>query len=211
MKVLSCLLVVACSGDPELKGPFTDAFERADLGGDWKNTGGPYEIKGGKLHFANAHNHPLWLRKRLPHDVRIEFDCTSSSPDGDLKVELFGDGETFQSDEAVRKDEIYVASGYVLIFGGWRNSRSVLVRENEHEWQFKPGTVPIRMQPRVEPGRTYHWTITRKGGHIDWLIDSQPFLSRDDAEPLFGKGHDHFGFNGWEAEVTFDNLRIEPL
>jgi hypothetical protein len=211
MRVLLCLLAAACAGDPELKAPFADDFERGEIGNDWKNTGGPYEIKGGKLSFQNAHNHPLWLKRRLPHDVRIDFDCTSYSPDGDLKVEFFGDGETFQSEEAVRKDEIYVASGYVAIFGGWRNSRSVLVRENEHEWQFQPGKAPIRMAPRVEPGKTYHWTLTRRGGRIEWMIDGQPFLQRDDPAPLAGKGHDHFGFNGWEAPVTFDNLRISPL
>jgi hypothetical protein len=211
MRAALCLLFVACAGDPELKAPFADDFERTDIGNDWKNTGGPYEIKAGKLSFAKAHNHPLWLKRRLPHDVRIDLDCASYSPDGDLKVEFFGDGETFQSDEAVRKDEIYVASGYVAIFGGWRNSRSVLVRENEHEWQFSPGKAPIRMAPRVEPGKTYHWTITRRGGRIEWMIDGQPFLQRDDPEPLAGKGHDHFGVNGWEAAVTFDNLRISPL
>ena len=208
---VAALALAACSGDPELRGAFADDFERADVGGDWRNTGGPYQIKNGKLTFANAHNHPLWLRRRLPRDVKIELDCASFSPDGDLKVELFGDGETFQSDEAVRRDEIYIASGYVLIFGGWRNSRSVLVRENEHEWQIKPASAPIRVAPRVEPGRTYHWTITRRGGRIEWLVDGQPFLSRDDPAPLSGKGHDHFGVNGWEAEVTFDNLRIQPL
>src|SRR5262249_60210710 len=117
-------------------------------------------LKGANPHSATEHKHPAWLRKRLPHDVRIEFDCTSASPDGDLKVELFGDGETFQSDEAVRKDEIYVASGYVLIFGGWRNSRSVLVRENEHEWQLRPGSAPIRMAPHGQPGPVDDFTTT---------------------------------------------------
>jgi hypothetical protein len=206
-----CAATLACSSaDPALSGPFADSFDRAELGDSWRNTGGPYQLSGGKLVFARAHNHPLWLRRRLPHDVRIELDASSKSPDGDLKVELFGDGQTYQSDEAVRQDLIYVASGYVLIFGGWRNSRSVVVRENEHQWQQQPG-VPLRTTPRVEPGRTYHWVITRRGTRLEWQIDGQPFLALDDPAPLAGKGHDHFGFNGWESEVVFDNLKIEPL
>src|SRR5262249_41132769 len=115
-----------------------------------------------------------------------------------------------ESDEAVQKDQVYTATGYVLIFGGWRNRRSVLVRQNEHDWQFKPG-IPQRAEPRVEPGRTYHFTIVKRGGSIDWLLDGQSFLHRDDATPLQGSGHDHFGFTGWQTEVVFDNLAITPL
>ena len=32
-----------------------------------------------------------------------------------------------------------------------------------------------------------------------------------DPKPLEGPGHDHFAFNNWQAELFFDNLRIEPL
>jgi hypothetical protein len=158
---------------------------------------------------ARAHNRSLWLRRTLPDDVVVELDATSMSPDGDLKIELFGDGESFQSDDDVAKDLIYSSSGYVFIFGGWRNSRSALVKRNEHQWQFEPG-VPTRVQPRVEPGRTYHWTITKRGGNIDWRIDGQPFLALQDPTPLRGTGHQFFGINNWEADVYYDNLRIRP-
>ena len=45
-------------------------------------------------------------------DVLVEFDVTSYSPSGDIKVELFGDGKTFATHKGA-----YTASGYVLIFG----------------------------------------------------------------------------------------------
>jgi len=32
-----------------------------------------------------------------------------------------------------------------------------------------------------------------------------------DDDPLQGPGHEHFGFNDWEAPVCFDNLKISPL
>jgi hypothetical protein len=196
--------------DPPLGAGFVDHFDRAELGPDWRNTGAPYRIEDGKLVFENAHNHPLWLARSLPHDVRIELDAMSKSPDGDVKVEVFGDGYRHEADEAVEKDLIYTASGYVFIFGGWRNSRSVLVRQNEHTWQHD-STVPLRTSPRVEPGKTYRWVITRKGAHLDWTIDGQPFLSWDDPHPLEGPGQDHFGFDGWETPCVFDNLSITPL
>jgi hypothetical protein len=208
--LLLLTLLGGCSGDKPLGGGFSDDFDRAALGSDWRTTGPGAYLQDGKLVLARLHNHTVWLRRRLPADVKVELDCLSRSPDGDLKVELDGDGQGFQSDDDVAKDRIYVSTAYVFIFGGWRNSRSALVKENEHQWQFE-SRVPTRSQPRVEPGRTYHWVITRKGGHLDWSIDGQPFLSLDDPHPLSGAGHDHFGFNDWEAEVAFDNLRITPL
>ncbi len=196
--------------DPPLQGTFVDRFDRAAIGPDWRNSGAPYRIEDGKLVVDHAHNQPLWLKRRLPRDVKIELDAMSRSPQGDIKVEVFGDGHRHESEEAVRRDLIYEASGYVFIFGGWSNSRSVLVRQKEHAWQTDP-TVPLRTTPRVEPGRTYHWEITIRGGHIDWKIDGQPFLSWDDPRPLAGPGQDHFAFDGWETELVFDNLVITPL
>src|SRR5262249_23109440 len=150
-------LGAACSADPMLSAPFLDSFERADLGRDYYATGPGYSIEQGRLVLRKVHNHPLWLRRRLPADVRVEVDALARSAEGDIKVELMGDGESFQPDEAVRQDLIYTATGYVLIFGGWRNSRSVIVRQDEHAWEHGGG-VPLRAEPRVEPGHSYHFS-----------------------------------------------------
>jgi hypothetical protein len=188
--------------DEAISAPFADTFDRADLGPTWTDTGGGYRIKDGRLNVSNAFNHPVWLRKRLPRDAQIDLDATSMSPDGDLKIELFGDGKSFDPDKGG-----YVSTGYVLIFGGWRNSLSVIARNNEHD----DGRKAQRTAPRVEPGRTYHWTITRRGGAIDWRIDGQPFLAWTDPEPLAGAGHEYLAIDDWQADVYFDNLRIRPL
>ena len=49
--------------------------------------------------WRGAVNHPLWLRKRLPRDVVVELDVMSKSQAGDIKIELFGDGESFDPDQ----------------------------------------------------------------------------------------------------------------
>ncbi|MBW2159703.1 MAG: hypothetical protein JRH14_07015 [Deltaproteobacteria bacterium] len=41
----------------------------------------------------------------------------SESAEGDIKVEIFGDGASHA------KDDTYTATSYVIIFGGWNNSR----------------------------------------------------------------------------------------
>jgi len=42
-------------------------------------------------------------------------------------------------------------------------------------------------------------------------VDGEELMRLDDPEPLRGRGHDHFGFNDWEAKLAFDDLRITPL
>jgi len=186
---------------PVIDAPFTDDFERGDLGASWNPTSDDYRIAGGKMTVANAHNHPAWLRRRLPRDVVVELDAMSKSPAGDIKLELFGDGTSFDPDNGS-----YTSSGYVLIFGGWHNSLSVICRQEEHG----AGRKAARSDVRVEPNRSYHFVITRKGGAIDWTIDGQPFLAWTDPEPLAGAGHEYLAVDDWEAELTFDNLAVRP-
>jgi hypothetical protein len=199
-----CLFIVAgCkTRTPEITTAFNETFDRGDLGPDWLNTGAEYRLVDGRMNVKLAHNHPLWLRKRLPKNAVIEFDAMSKSPMGDLKAEVYGDGESFDPDRGR-----YDTTGYVLFFGGHQNTESIIGRLGEHEEAVKAH----RENLRVVPGRVYHWTITRQDGTLDWKIDGQPFLSWTDPNPLSGSGHDFFAFNDWETEVTFDNLRIRSL
>jgi len=115
--------------------------------------------------------------------------------------ELFGDGESFDPDRGS-----YTSSGYVLIFGGWNNSLSVICRQEEHG----AGRKASRTDTHVEQNRVYHFTITRRGGAIDWTVDGRPFLAWTDPEPLAGSGHEFLAVDDWEAELTFDHLKIRP-
>jgi len=207
---LVALAAFAACGDPRIDHPYADDFARDAVGPDYNNTGGPYRLEDQRLTFSMAHNHPLWLKRRLPHDVRVDLDVTPLGPDGDVKVELFGDGKSFESDEAVRKDLQYTDTGYVFIFGGWHNRVSTMVRLAEHAWQ-KDRSVPRRADVRALANRTYHWTIFRRGGHLAWFMDGELFMEWDDPAPLEGDGHDRFGFTGWEASAAYAHLRIAPL
>jgi hypothetical protein len=191
---------------PVITEPFADPFERAEVGPDWLDTGRVYKVSAGKLNVAGAYNHPLWLRRKLPRDVVIELDVMSKSPSGDIKIELFGDGESFDPDK-----NRYDPTGYVLVFGGWDNRQSIIGRLGEHDAEVKVTKVRGPSDPPlVEPGRTYHFTVTRKGGRLEWQIDGQPYLSYDDPDPLQGTGHEFFAVNNWESDVYVDNLKIRP-
>lgn len=203
LPLVAALLLAACTpqGDPAIGvGGFSDNFDREQLGDLWTDTGGHWELRDGWLHVQGAHNKPLWLRRALPRDARIEMDVRSMSPDGDIKVECWGDG--------VSKAESteYTATSYVVIFGGWHNTLNVLARMNEH------GDDRVEGSPkRVVPGQTYHLRIERRGGTITAWVDDEQLVQMHDDDPLEGRGHDHFAFNDWDAELLFDNLHITPL
>jgi hypothetical protein len=187
-------------GDPALGEGFKDDFERSELGSAYRDTGGAYQVRNGQLRVQGARNRPLWLRRTLPRDVRVEFDVRSQSPQGDIKVELFGDGVSKATDTS------YTATSYVVIFGGWGNSKNVIARLDEHGQDRVEG----KKNP-VQVGRTYHMKIERKGDTISAWADDQLLAQMRDKSPLGGSGHEYFAFNNWESELYFDNLKITPL
>jgi len=91
--------------------PYEDKFDRVTLGEAWWSNGGLWQIVDGQLYSPGVGNNPLWLKARLPPDVRVEFDVRSEGPDGDVKWEMYGDGRNH-------------STGYLFLFGAWRNRES---------------------------------------------------------------------------------------
>ncbi len=179
---------------------FSDTFDGAALGGAWKATGKGARIVDGALQLKGMRNHPLWLDIALPDDVQISFDAWADKVEGDIKVELAGDGESYATQAS------YTASGYVVIFGGWNNQLDVIARQDEH------GADRIELpSAKVEPGRRYHFEVIRRGQEIVWKLDGRVHMRYVDPEPLRGAGQDHFAFNNWSAPTHFDNLVITAL
>ncbi|MHB8872084.1 MAG: hypothetical protein ACYC8T_00210 [Myxococcaceae bacterium] len=208
--------------------PYSDNF--SDPGTVEKNywsSGGLWRVVSGELVAPGPKNNPLWLKARLGENVAVEFDVRSMSPEGDIKVEIFGDGTDH-------------ASGYVLIHGGWNNSMSIIARRDEHgpslaklqesarkvqaqrklpsadvvETGVFTADTAMRVEANPFPvaiGRKYHWRIERRGGLLRWSIDGQPFMELNDPFPLKGPDHDRFGFSSWEAQLVFDDLKVEAL
>jgi hypothetical protein len=202
-----CLVVIGCSEkDPNAhflnqgKKVFEDRFERTEIKNNWLNTGGAYRIVDGSLRIQGAKNKPLWLKEKLPQDVRVTFTARSESDAVDIKAEIFGDGKS----RAVKAS--YTATSYVIILGGWNNRRSIIARMNEHGDDRK-----VREEPKGVPGKTYRFDIVRKGNRLSWYLDSKLFLEMDDPSPLKGPGHEHFSFNNWASEVYFDDLAVYAI
>lgn len=206
LPVAALALLCACKVRelPPIESTYADTFDRPSLGPDYNQTGSGFRIVDGAVNARGAHNRPLWLGRRLPAgDLQIDFDAWSRSPEGDIKVEVFGDGRSYDPD-----GNRYMATSYVLVFGAWKNSRSIIARMDEHGKDMV-----ARTDKKVVPDQRYHWRIVRRGGVLEWFIDdlTTPFLRFDDPEPLVGDGHAYFGFGNWETDTYFDNLVIKAL
>lgn len=189
---------------PPIERSYADTFDRGGIGPDYNQTGTGYRIVDGALNAHGAHNRPLWLARKLPPgDLQVDFDAWTTSPEGDIKIELFGDGRSFDPD-----GNRYLATSYVIVFGAWKNSRSIIARMDEHAPDLM-----TRADRKVEPNRRYHWRLVRRGGVLEWYLDdlATPFMRFDDPEPLSGVGHEYFGFGNWETDTYFDNLVIKHL
>jgi hypothetical protein len=198
------LVLAACKvrEEPPITEPWQYDFE-GGLGELFYATGDGYRVERGALSARGAHNHPLWLRKKLPRDVRIDLDAWSTEARGDIKLEVFGDGRSYDADGGR-----YTSTGYVVIFGGWFNSKSILARLDEHG-----GDVVQRTEPKVIANQRYRWRIERQRNTLTWFVDDMntPFLRYEDPRPLEGAGHEYLGVNNWETDTWFDNLVITPL
>ena len=185
---------------------FQDAFDRAELGERWRAATPEWRIEGGWVHSEHPKNKGLWLLNELPANTRVEFDVrseplASGKPfPGDTKCEIFA-------------TEPHHQGGYILINGGWHNRLDVIARLDEHGKDRKSRTSQV-----VEPSRIYHWAVVRLAepkagetagpGTVWWFRDGKLFMTYEDAAPVAGK---YFGFNNWETNVFYDNLKVFKL
>jgi hypothetical protein len=177
---------------------FEETFDDQEPGTHWvrgqgEGGRGKWRVEDGWMVGNDIKNDALWLEKELPDEVRIEWDVEAMSPVGDIKVEAFGDGRTHES-------------GYVFIFGGWKNTLDVIARLDEHGNDRKE-----RQTHGVVPDTTYHMAIERTGDTLHWFVNDEHFMSYKDANMLRGEGHEYFAFNIWSAPVRFDNVKVYDL
>lgn len=203
--LLTMIVLVSCQtreigsvASTDKKLVFSDDFERAELGENWvrgSGEGGPgqWTIKDGWVAGDRIKNDPLWYRAALPAKVRVEFDARSRSADGDLKFEIFGDGDRHES-------------GYIVVLGGWKNSLDIVARLDEHgEDRLEQPTM------KVEANKVYKIAAERIDSEIRIFVDGRLHMTYADEVPLKGAKHRFFAFNDWMVPVEFDNFRVYEL
>jgi hypothetical protein len=169
---------------------FSDDFSAGALSDAWRAETPAWRVENGALAVKGARNMGCWYTRDLPERVRVEFDATSLSPEGDLKFEIFGTKAQHQA-------------GYVGVFGGWKNSVSIIARLDEH------GDDRLESRARkVEKGKRYRFAVVRHDKDLHWFVDGELFMTYVDSEPIRGRS---FGFNDWDTPVQFDNVAVYDL
>ncbi len=196
---------------PPITGVFEDTFDRGELGPDYNALSSAWKIVANKLCVRGARNKGVWLLRRLPKNARIEVDAVAEAPEGDIKLEAWGDGVTGAKGASYTN-----ATSYIAILGGWKNTKHVLARLDEHgEDRLElevDRTSDDERQRAIAPGQPYRLKIERENGKSVRLSAGDAlYFELWDEEPLEGVGHEYFGFNDWDAPVCFDNLKITPL
>jgi hypothetical protein len=196
---------------PPITSVFEDNFDRAELGPDWNALSSAWKVSGGRLCARGARNRGIWLLRKLPMNARVEFDAFAEAADGDLKAEVWGDGVSGATGTSYTN-----ATSYLVILGGWKNTKHVLARLDEHgedrlEMDVEQNADDERARP-VEVGQPYRFRVERDDGKtVSWSVNGQAYFELTDSEPLTGAGHEHLGFNNWDAPVCFDNIKVTPL
>lgn len=173
----------------------------------WNDTSGGagWVVREGQLFSKGTRNKALWLKHPLPEQVRVEFEARSGSLEGDIKFEVFGDGQQHES-------------GYIAIFGGWKNQLNIIARLDEHgedRCVMNRATKVCRPGPagrqRVVQDKVYRMALVRVDHVVRWFVDGELFLEYADPAPLVGERHRHLAFNDWAVPLWFDNLKVFDL
>jgi hypothetical protein len=147
-----------------------------------------------------------------PVNARIEFDAYAESPDGDLKVELWGDGVSGATGNSYTN-----ATSYLAILGGWKNTKHVLARLDEHGDDRLEFDDRQEQRRRARPSRLAWPGLPLQdrapmARRVSWSVNGVEYFELSPTRsPSPARGTSTLGFNDWDAPVCFDNLKITPL
>lgn len=176
---------------------FSDDFNRAELGPNWRALGGEWRIENNAVFSPKANNLNLVLTgATLPDNALVELTMWSGSDFVDIKFDAWGDGKPHEHGD-----------GYSFILGGWKNRISVIAKLHEHE----KNRVEDRAT-RLEQETRYRIKVIRIGGKIWWFVNDEIFLAYLDPKPLAAAaGYKYLSFANWESAAYFDDLKISTI
>ena len=172
---------------PSTKGwvlQFSDDFERAELGADWKGLHGDWSIEDGRLKVLG--HGQIMCTKAFPGAQRLEFDAVSGGQPCDLTAVICAGPLGYQY-------------GYFVGFGTEDNTYSKLLVQ---------GVEVARWEAVIAPGKVHHQVVQREGKTITHVVDGQVAMTYNDDDPLKGRGHDRIGFYVFGKSQTIDNVRV---
>ncbi|NCC49840.1 MAG: hypothetical protein EOM20_01360 [Spartobacteria bacterium] len=163
---------------------------------NWEIIGGQYEFKNGEFRLYGGEPQLLLLKRQLPGDIRIEFECRQDSV-------YLNDVGCFMSGILSENRKWVSASGYEFKYGGYDNSMNVLMRSDQTIWS--------QMASPLKQNELYRVCAERVGPHMRFVVNNREVFDLTDADPLSGSDRTAIGILGWIASTWFKRIRVYSL
>ena len=171
-------------------------FTQPDFTARWEVIGGQYELKPGELKITGGDPQVLLLKKDVPGDVRIEFECSQDSV-------YLNDISCFMSATCSENGRDVPPSGYEFKFGGYDNSQNLLLRTDQ-----KMATQSVSP---ISRGKKYKVRAERVGSKMRLSVNNEEIFRVTDRDPLSGADRGAVGVHGWMAETRYTRIRVYQL
>ncbi len=174
-----------------------DDFTSSDALQHWEPMGCQCEIADGELRMHGGELQMLLLKRDLPGDVRIDFECHQEG--------------TYINDVACLMSAIRVPdnawetsiSGYAFKYGAYTNTMNVLTKFDRRIWS--------ETATSLAPGRRYKVRAERVGDRLRLWVNGKEIFSVIDPEPLVGSNRTVVGLLGWIADTRFSRVTVYSL
>ncbi len=171
-------------------------FSSVDALQRWEPMGCRCEIADGELRMYGGELQMILLKRDLPGDVRIDFECHQEG--------------TYMNDvaclmSAIRSVNAWETSisGYAFKYGAYTNTMNVLTRLDRRIWSSPDAP--------LTPGQRYKIRTERVGNRLRMWVNGKEIFTVTDPDPLAGSNRTVVGLLGWIADTRFSRVTIYSL
>ena len=170
----------------EWKMTWSDDFERADPGPDWKSQGGEWKIEKGHL---VAQGGKIVSTRKFPGLQRLEFNA---SMDPNPMGVLSDMSPIIQGDPS--------GQGYLVQFGGYNNTICAIQRLGK--------MLARTTEQTITPGKMHHVAAELNGNMVRLTVDGKVAVEYNDQQPLFGPENEHVGFYVYQGTIRISDVKV---
>jgi len=197
----------------------------------WVEGGERVWVENGRLRVdadpgANARGHVATVWCKIPHpgDVRVDFDAHVISSSRDVNNINFFLCYSDPSGRPLFDTRRQRASGAYKLYHQLNGYIFTFLKDVKHAGGVYPdGSAKARFRMRrcpgfrlmtetyayhCEAGRTYHVTITKRGGELTYAVDGTVYMKQTDPQPL---GGGLLGLRTFRTDLWWDNIKVVAL
>ncbi|MBN1270248.1 MAG: protein kinase [Kiritimatiellae bacterium] len=162
----------------------------------WEVMGGQCEVRDNELRVFGGEPQIVLLKRELPVDVRIEFECREEG------IYLNDIGCILSAVPSDRTWDTSI-SGYALKYGAYTNSFNVVTRLDRKIWSEQASP--------LASGQKYLVRAERIGPRLRLMVNNRVVADVTDPDPLIGSHRTVAGLLGWIADTFYTRIRVYTL